>query len=119
MPVSRSIFLFSSRMVLRLEISMWIEAFPCLISIVVVVAVLADVDETFPLCRRPIGLNPSSADETLLAIALDDVNDVVTFPRPEDLFVMIAFFAAVDALGVDDIIIIIIFVVVVVNMCVR
>ena len=58
-------------------------------------------------------------DETLLAIALDDVNDVVTFPRPEDLFVMIAFFAAADALGVDDIIIIIIFVVVVVNMCVR
>jgi hypothetical protein len=32
---------------------------------------------------------------------------------------MIAFFAAADALGVDDIIIIIIFVVVVVNMCVR
>jgi len=32
---------------------------------------------------------------------------------------MIAFFAAADALGVDDIIIIIIFVVVVVNVCVR
>jgi len=32
---------------------------------------------------------------------------------------MIAFFAAADAVGVDDIIIIIIFVVVVVNMCVR
>ncbi len=76
-----------------------------------------DVAETFPLCRRPIGLNPSSADETLLAIALDDVNDVVTFPRPEDLFVMIAFCA--DALGVDDIIIIIFIVVVVVYVCVM